>query len=85
MKPESTKLEIYDVSTPDGNQYLNDVLDCKGQRVKDVIHFDNKVLIQIPNISNYEYDESKELYHGLDVNIGIASAVTAGVELYVHI
>ncbi|OAX30510.1 hypothetical protein K503DRAFT_705180, partial [Rhizopogon vinicolor AM-OR11-026] len=28
------------------------------------------------------YDESKDLYHGLDVNIAIAAAVTAGGRLW---
>nr|YP_010170401.1 DNA polymerase type B [Phanerochaete carnosa]QRZ60383.1 DNA polymerase type B [Phanerochaete carnosa] len=82
MRPDSTKVETYDISTPDGKQLLQDVLECMADHVQDVIHFDNHVILLLPNMPNYKYNESKELYHGLDVNIAIASAVTAGGRVY---
>jgi hypothetical protein len=78
MKSESSEVELYDTSNEEDMKHLQFILDEYGEFISDYIKLDNFFITVRPGIANYKFDESKDLYHGLDVNIAIASAITAG-------
>ena len=82
MKPQKSLIEMYDINNANDKQRLQSVLDNYGESLQDYIKLDNHYIIIRHDLANYQYDESKDLYHGLDVNIGIAAAITAGGRMW---
>ena len=82
MKSYQNTIEMFDIIDPIQNEAAQDVVNMFGETISDVIQFDNHMIIIRTNIANFMYDESKDLYHGLDVNIAIAAAVTAGGRMW---
>jgi len=85
MKPESSIVEIYSTSTPEDTIQFNNALDTYGESLEDYLKIDNNYVIVRDNLSNYKYDDQDDLYHGLDVNVGIASAVTSGGRIWMSL
>jgi DNA polymerase type B, organellar and viral len=82
MKSTATVVEIFDTSDPDQNELLLSMLDAYGLSVNDYLQIDNHIITVRDNISQYSYSEELDLFHGLDVNVAIASAVTAGGRMW---
>ena len=82
MKPESTLIEMYDTSSETSVELLNDMIDLYGSFIKDFIKVDNYLLTIRDSVPSYTYNENDNMYHGLDVNIAIASAITAGARMW---
>jgi len=82
MKLEKTEIMMYDCSTDEGLAFFYEMLEFYGETIQDYIKIDNHYLIIRNSMLSYKYNEELELYHGLEVNIAIASAVTA--EARVH-
>ena len=77
MKLESTEILMYDTSTDVGKESLNDDIELYGMTIQDFIQIGN-LLLTVRNIHlSYKYNEELDMYHGLDVNIAIASAITS--------
>src|SRR5579872_7204673 len=53
------------------------MFDAYGLTVQDFIKIDNHVIVVRDDISRFQYSEEIDMYHGLDVNVSVASAVTA--------
>lgn len=77
MKSDSSVVEIFDTDDTEDMQLLQTSLDTIGESIQNHVKLDNHVLIARRNVPNYKYDEFNDLYHGIDVNIPIASAVTS--------
>ena len=77
MQAYSTSVQIYDSTSVKQMEYLHDLLEITGESIQDLLKIDRFLILQSKSI-NYKYDKSEDLYHGLDVNIAIASTVTAG-------
>lgn len=78
MKSESTVIDIYDSNNEFELDLFNTVLDAFDINVKDWIKIDNYYLLIRKNLLAYSHGENDESYHGLDVNVAIAAAVTSG-------
>jgi len=82
MRLESTQVEIFDTDDESEAGLLKDMLDLYGKTVKDFIKLDNHIVTVRDTLLHYEYNENEDMFHGLDVNIAIASAVTAGGRMW---
>jgi hypothetical protein len=81
MKPESTRVDIYDLTNPLIVSELENMLKASGESISDYIKIDNHLILVRDNISLTKYNEHDDMYHGLDVNIAIASAITGGARV----
>jgi hypothetical protein len=52
------------------------------ESIRQGIEIKYKILVR-NSIFAYKYDEKEELFHGMDVNIAIASAITAGARVHI--
>jgi len=87
MRLENTIVEMFDTSNEIENELLNDMLDTYGMTIQDFIKIDNKLLTVRNSVMNsvcYN-DDGGDTYHGSDVNIAIASAVTAGGRMWMSL
>lgn len=78
MKLENTIVDIFDISTEEGKEKFKEMLDIMGESIKEYIEIDtDKYIIVRDSLINLKYDETLDMYHGQDVNIAIASAITS--------
>jgi len=82
MKLTSTELAIYDISTDFGKDSLRDHIDLFKESIEDFIKIDNYLLIIRNSVLSVKYNEKEDMYHGQDINIGIAAAITAGARIH---
>src|ERR1700753_46407 len=85
MKPENTIVEIFDTSDSVQHALLKDLMDTIGESIQDWFTIDNHVVCIRNNISRYSYDENTNSYLGSDVNVAIASAVTASGRMWMSL
>jgi hypothetical protein len=82
MKTQTTEVCIYDCSTDKGKENFRNELDIYGESIQDYIHLDDHFVIVRDSLIKLKYNEDLDMYHGLDVNIAIASAITAGARVH---
>lgn len=82
MKSETTIVEIFNTSCSNQLELLSEMLDTFGNSVQDYIKLDNHFITIRDNIN---LNSSDDTFHGLDVNIAIASAITAGGRMWMTI
>jgi hypothetical protein len=85
MKLETTIMDIFDISSETEKAIFKDLLDVYGETIKDYVEIDNHVLSIRESLINYKYNEDEDLFHGFDINIAIASAVTAGARMWMSV
>jgi hypothetical protein len=87
MKNETTDVSVFDCSNPLGQDSFNKTFELWAESVKELINIgDYKVLVRNKLLSyKYNEDDGLEMYHGLDINIAIASAITAGGRIHMSI
>jgi len=83
MKQERTITEIFNLSNDSEKELFSQMLDSFGSSVIDFVEIDNHVVTIRKNLLNYtNSSEDNDLYHSLDVNVAIASAITAGGRMW---
>lgn len=82
MKLEFTEISIYDTSTDEGKDFFEEMLDQYQETIHDYIKIGNKYLIVRNSLFPLKYNEELDKYHGQDINIAIASAITAGARVH---
>ena len=85
MKLDSTIIEMFDTSNETENKLFKDMLEAYGETLQDYIQLDNHFLTIRKSMLNYKYNEDDDMYHGMDVNIAIASAITAGGRMWMSV
>jgi hypothetical protein len=80
MRVEKTMYEIFNLNTDAGKLALNSLLDTARHSVKDLIEFDNNKYLFVRDALSELFNEDSN--HGTDINIAIASTITAGARLY---
>lgn len=77
MSSQTTVLDVVD--TTEGNR-IGDLLDKYGESIQDILKLDtDHTIILRKNLENFYLDDLDiDPYHGLDVNVGVASAIAAG-------
>jgi len=83
MKQERTITEIFNLSNDSEKELFSQMLDNFGSSVIDFVEIDNHVVTIRKNLLNFtNSSEDNDLYHSLDVNVAIASAITAGGRMW---
>jgi hypothetical protein len=83
MKLESTEIITYDTSTDDGYNELHKDIKLYGEAINDYVNIDKVFYLIIRKSSiPLKYDEDLDLYHGQDINIAIASTITASARVH---
>jgi hypothetical protein len=77
MKMESNVVNIFDMSDEFDKNLFDNMIDLYKNSIKDFVELDNFIVTVRNSLLHYEYNEELDMYHGLDINIAIASAVTA--------
>ena len=80
MRVESTKVEIFNLNSESGKLALKSLLDTAPNSVKDFIEFDSNRYLFVRDVIADVFNEDS--YHGTDVNIAIASTITAGARIF---
>jgi len=81
MKLQSTELAIYNCSTESGKESLKEHIQLFQESIADFIQIENHFLIIRNTMLSINYNEKEDKYHGQDINIAIASAITAGARV----
>jgi len=83
MRQEITRVDIFDTTNEESSNTLRSLMSVAGETIHDFIKIDHKnVIVVRDTIVSLQYDHEHDFYHGLDVNIAIASAITAGARVY---
>ena len=77
MKLETTEVFMYDTTNESQLQSFHKDIKFYGESVTDFIIIDNHLLVTRNKQMYYKYNEELDMYHGQDVNIAIASAITS--------
>jgi hypothetical protein len=85
MKMELTQVDIYNCSTNEGTDFFNEMLNIWGESIHDYIKIDDHYLIIRDTLANLKYDKDNDMYHGLDINIAIASTITSTARVFMSI
>jgi hypothetical protein len=81
MKDEMTKLEIFNNFTDQDKSFISEIIDTYGTSIKYINEFGDYTII-CRNYSPLYFNEKIEIYHGSEVNIAIASAITAYARIH---
>jgi hypothetical protein len=83
MKLESTEISMYDTSRDEGELSLRNDIKSYGEAIQDYINIDKIFYLIIrKSIIPVQYNNELDMYHGQDINIAIASAITAGARVH---
>ena len=85
MKLDTTRIEMFDTSNEMENSIFNELLEVSGETLQDFIQIDSHFITVRKSILSYKYNEEDDMFHGLDVNIAIASAITAGARMWMSV
>ena len=82
MRTEVTKVNIFNTAIKTESRLLEALIKEAAETVQDVLRLDQfNILVVRDAILTYVSDQD-DFYHGQDVNIAIASAITAGARVY---
>lgn len=85
MRTDITKVEVFDCSTDDGVLALDEAIETYGEAIHDSIRIDDIFYIVRDSMLDLIYNSEEEMYHGANVNIAIASTITAGARVFMSI
>jgi hypothetical protein len=77
MKVEFTKVDIFTILTDADKLNVKNKVKSFGESVLDFVMVNNSLIIVRNTLADIKYNQDQDMYHGLDVNIAIASAVTS--------
>jgi len=81
MKNENTLIDIFNTNNKKELNRLSEMLDTHTNTIQDFIKLGNHIIIVRKSIQNFNNDEV-ENYHGLEVNVALASAITGGGRMW---
>jgi DNA polymerase type B, organellar and viral len=85
MKMDVTRVDIFDISCETEAGIFKDMVDVWGESIQDTIKLDNYVVIVRDSRVDLVFNDKEDMYHGLDVNIAIASAITSGARMWMSV
>jgi hypothetical protein len=80
MKLTTTKVEIFNLNFDEDLSLFTDLLTNLGPTIQDWVKIDDYVLIVRDDVNISDID--KDNYHGVDVNVAISAAITAGGRMW---
>ena len=84
MKLHSTTIEMFNTENDTELNSFKVLLDTQPELFQDFVQIDSHFITIRKILIDCQYNENEDMYHGLDVNVAIASAITAGVECGCH-
>jgi hypothetical protein len=81
MKPEKTTVNIFDQRDSSEVESMQSFTNTHNESIQDIVEVGNFSIIVRGGIDLYDYNKNQDLWHGLDVNIAIASAITSGARM----
>ena len=91
MKQERTITEVFNLGNDSERELFQTMLDNYGPSIKDFIEFDNYVITVRSSILNYTNESIQDdididnTYHGLEVNVALASAITVSARMWMSV
>ena len=82
MKDDITIMEILRNVTPEDKALVSSFLDAYSTLITDILNLEDHTLLIRKATSDLEYNQKEDYYHGTDINIVIASAITAGARIH---
>jgi hypothetical protein len=82
MKDETTKMVILENMNDLDKEIISVKLDLYGPSIKDIVTFENYTIFVINTTVDLFYNQSEDFYHGTEVNVAIASAITAEARIF---
>jgi DNA polymerase family B len=82
MKDEMTKAEVFTITNDVEQIEFDEMIDALGIEIQDLIKFDNNYIVITKNFVNLYYNEKLDMFHGSEVNVAIASAITAEARIF---
>lgn len=80
MKLTTTKVEIFNLNFDEDLSLFTDLLTNLGPTIQDWVKIDDYVLVVRDDVNITDFD--KDNYHGVDVNVAISAAITAGGRMW---
>jgi DNA polymerase type B, organellar and viral len=77
MKSQMTKVEIYKIESDEDKQLLKELIELWGYTIKDFVLLGATQHLVIIRDATVNLSNESESYHSVDVNIALASAITA--------
>jgi hypothetical protein len=85
MKNQRTVVNIFNTSNEIENNLYNEMLELYGENVNQNIQIDNFIVTVRNSLISLRYNDGEDLYHGIDINIAIASAITGGARMWMSL
>ena len=87
MRNEFTRVDIYSINSEADKAAFKGLLEIWGSTVKDFVLLDNHLIIVRDATLDLRTNPEQETdnYHGIETNIAIASAITAGARAYMSV
>ena len=82
MKDIITIMQILENITPEDKDNINSILDIYSSNIIDIIDLENHTLLIRKSENNLNYNKIDDYYHGSEVNVAIASAITAEARIF---
>ena len=82
MRLESIEIQIFDCSIEEGEEHFIEMFKHWAESIIDFHKIGNYKILIRNTLMPYKYNEELDMFHGIDINIGIASAVTAYARNY---
>ena len=84
MRTDKTVIDIINIGSKEGKKALRELLDTTGESIHDFIELEkNKYLFLRNSVSKVmTQSDLEDSYHGTDVNIAVASTITAGARVH---
>jgi hypothetical protein len=85
IKMETSDVEVFNCSDHKGQDSFNYTFELWAESIKEYITIgDDKILVR-NSLFEFKYDEKSDMFFGIDINIAIASAITAGARIHMSI
>ena len=81
MKSEGKSIAVLKTNRKSDMDKFDNILGESGESVQDLLTIGNHYIVEV-NSNSVKYNEDDDLYHGLDVNVAIASTITSGARCF---
>ena len=82
MRLEVTRVDIFDISDEVMYNQVKALMKAYGETIHDFVKIDDHLILVRDSLVPLHFDEEEDMYHGLDVNIAIASAITSSARVH---
>lgn len=85
MRMENTIIELFNTSNEKDQLLFEKLVEEHGTNIQDFIKINNHILSVRKSLIDYKYSDEEDMFHGLDVNIALASGIAGGARTWMSI